>query len=575
MTESVTRQVVARALADFEFFCAACVKIKAKDGRVVPLILNREQKELVRAVETRMAARKPVLVAVLKSRQVGVSTLIEARLLWRALRGDGAYRGIVLAHEKEAARRIFGIARFAVDNLPEWFKLHTGFKEEYHTKYELSFAHTGSSIYVTSADSKEPGRSGTINLVHLSEAGFYDDAESLVEALFAAVPLLDPNTEVYVESTGNGLANWFYNTFWAAWNGKSDYTALFWPWYVHDEYRMPVPENVQVDVPDEYSDLVERGDVTLEQLWWRQWQLNNVYSGDVSRFAREFPATPMEAFTARTSSVFNQAAVASRLREVEGLAPWEGFLVRTPETSVISFHHAPRERLRVFKPPEAGRQYVVGVDVASGVSPSGDASVACVLDVASGEQVAVLWVNNMEPLQFAHEVKLLGEWCGTALIAPEVTDGHGLSVANWLRDEGYCAIYRRRVFDKTTNSWTHRIGWRTDKRTKGMIVDALRDDFVNGSVTVNDAETLKEMQTFVQHDDGSLGAVAGAHDDRVMALAIANQVRREAQAVAMRPAGTQQASQPQPIQQSGGGLLRRPPRGQRRGPEVEGLGSYA
>lgn len=518
-----------RALSDFEFFAKHCVKIRTKEGHIKPFILNKEQLEVVRLIEAMRRAGMPVRLVILKARQIGMSTLIEIRLLWRILRGDGVYRGIVLAHEKEAARGIFGIMRFAVDNLPQWFKDATGFEERYHTKYELAFGHTGSSVAVSSADSRQPGRSGTIQLVHLSEAAFYPNPQELIAALFAAIPST-ADTEVYVESTGNGPSGWFYDTFWRAYNGKNEYKAVFFPWYTHDEYRMKIPEGVEVYVPPEYEELYQKGEITLEQLYWRQYMIENFYNGDESLFRVEFPATPEEAFLSNTATLFDTMAVSTRIRELnkdDAPKPLVGFLVKEPSSELIRFQPAPRERLLVYRQPEEGHNYVIGVDCGSGAALDGDASVACVLDVATGEQVAVLYSTKLEPLQFAAEVELLGKWYNTAFIAPEVTDGHGLTVAAYLRDNGYYMLYQRRVYDRNNKQWTHQIGWRTDKRTKGLMIDNLRTAFLNGLVIINDIETLKEMQTFVRHDDGSLGAVAGAHDDRVMALAIANQVRQE------------------------------------------------
>jgi hypothetical protein len=561
--DPLVAKAVRAALADFEYFCRRFFFIRRKDGTVGTLELNSIQRKIVAAINKQVAGKRSVRLVVLKARQMGVSTVIQAYILWRMLR-DGNLSAMEIAHEREAARHILDINRFAVRSLPEWFRAAVGIKETYFTKYEMAFAN-GSSLVISSAESSNPGRSRTLHLVHLSECAFYEDAGSLTRALFAAVPDFN-NTAVFVESTGDGPAGWFHDTFQRAKRGLSEYEALFFPWYEHEEYRRPVPPGVEVRRPPELSGVP----LTVEQLYWRQWKVENDFGGDEEKFRREFPATEEEAFISGSATLFDYSLIGARLREVEALVPWQGFLV--VQGSRVEFQHAPGERLRVFKPPVPGRQYVVGVDVGSGAAIEGDFSVATVLDAATGEQVAIMAANRMEPLQFAYEVKLLGTWYNMALVAPEVTDGHGLSVANWLRDEGYYMLYRRRVFDKVTSDWTHKLGWRTDRRTKGLIIDALRADFANGAVVLNDAETLKEMRVFIRHDDGQLGAAAGAHDDRVMALAIANQVRRE---VAEQLASPQQAAVPQaqvPVQQEG--LLRRPIR---KAPvrQFDELGAYA
>lgn len=528
-----------KALRDFEYFAKRCFYIRSKDGKVKPLVLNKEQKIIVDRIKKQQRAGKPVRIVILKARQVGVSTVIEAYILWRLLR-DSNINALELAHEKESARYILSISRFAVKRMPDWFRAVCGVKEEYFTKYEIAFEHNGSSLSISSADSDEPGRSRTLHLLHLSEAAFYRNADELLKALFAAVPKT-PNTAVFVESTGVAPAGFFYDLYTQAKNGKNDYEAIFFSWYMHEEYRMPVPEGVEVEVPPGLEHLDK------EQLYWRQWVIENDYLGDESKFTQEYPATEEEAWLRETANVFSPRMVNARIKEVEKLEYIEGYLVRRTAESPIEFIAGVGEKLHIYKKPEPNRMYVIGADVGSGVvvNREGDYSSADVIDIVTGEQVAHYHVL-LEPGQFAQELILLGTFYNNALVAVEVTGGHGLSVVTTMRDNNYTALYRRKVYDKISQSWVDKLGWNTTKATKNMIINGLRADFRDGNMIVNEKATLKEMLTFIKLSDKSdqIGAAPGAKDDRVISVAIAAQVRREAVPTAVSTSQQNKTEQP-------------------------------
>jgi hypothetical protein len=523
--------------------------IRNKMGEVVPLELNNVQKALLKEIQAQEQAGKPVRIIVLKARQMGISTVIQAYILWRMLRDDNV-NAVELAHEKEAARSILDINRFAIKHLPGWFRVVKQVKEEYFTKYEISFATNGSSLTVTSSEGKEPGRSRTIHLAHLSEAAFYENAEGVTRALFAAIPKT-PNTAIFIESTGNGPEGFFYNLFTKTWNAQqrgkpTAYRAIFYPWYMHEEYRMPVPDGEEVYCPPELEHL----NLSKEQLYWRQWVIENEFDGDEDAFRLEYPTTIEEAFLRKDANLFRPEAIMRRLKEIENVTYTDGYLVRVTADAPVQFVEQPGERLKVFKPPEPGKVYVIGADTGSGVviNRVGDFSSADVLDVVTGEQVAHLHMLA-EPTSYAQDLFLLGKWYNDALIAVEA-DGHGLSALNWLRDNGYYALYQRKVFDKISNQWVGKLGWATTPKTKKFIIDNLRADFYNGSVVINNKETLQEMSTFVRLSDKNdkIGAVSGAKDDRVMSLAIAAQVRREYSGYVANNVEQQQAA-PVPVQE--------------------------
>lgn len=175
--------------------------------------------------------------------------------------------------------------------------------------------------------------------------------------------------------------------------------------------------------------------------------------------------------------------------------------------------------VKIHKTPIAGVPYVIGADTAGDGS---DCFVAQVLDNRTGEQVAVLRHRTDEDL-FAKQLYCLGMYYNIALIGVEAN----LSTYPIMELERlhYPKQYVREKIDDYTHNVVRSFGFRTDTKTRPVIIagliKAVRDD-IN---IVCDADTLEEMLTFVRNEDFRAEAEEGAHDDCVMALAIAHYIR--------------------------------------------------
>ena len=223
--------------------------------------------------------------------------------------------------------------------------------------------------------------------------------------------------------------------------------------------------------------------------------------------------------TGRT--VFDAGAVAARLQE---LAPPERtgrfeYLDDGLTLSDIRWADDPGGSIRVYREPEQGVPYVIGADTAGEGS---DSFVAQVLDNRTGEQVCTLRRQGDEDV-FARQVYCLGMWYNAALIGIE---------ANWstypireLERLRYPNQYVRERVDDFTHAVRKSFGFWTNSKTRPVIlaelIRAAREDIR----IVCDRTTLEEMLTFVRGEDSRPRAEEGAHDDCVMALAIAHAIR--------------------------------------------------
>ena len=104
---------------------------------------------------------------VLKSRQLGISTLAAGYSLWLMLFHKDK-NVLCIATKQETARNMVTKVKFMFDNLPSWLKIQA----EENNKLSLRLAN-GSQIKATSASS-DAGRSEAVSLLLVDEAAFIE-----------------------------------------------------------------------------------------------------------------------------------------------------------------------------------------------------------------------------------------------------------------------------------------------------------------------------------------------------------------------------------------------------------------
>lgn len=271
---------------DFQHYAAKCLKIRTKSGKVVPFEMNVAQKHIHACVEEQREKTGKVRAIILKGRQQGCSTYIEGRFYWRVTHSRGV-RAFILTHEEDATNNLFELANRYHENCPELVKPSTSAANA----KELHFDKLDSGYKVGTAGNKAVGRSSTVQLFHGSEVGFWPNAQQHAAGILQAIPD-EPNTEVFKESTANGVGNYFHKEWQDAEAGLSDYIAIFVPWYWQDEYQKEVPQGFVLDADEQqYMDAYE---LTLEQMAWRRMKI--IELKDPILFKQEYPATAAEAF---------------------------------------------------------------------------------------------------------------------------------------------------------------------------------------------------------------------------------------------------------------------------------------
>lgn len=282
-----------RLKSDFEHYAAKCLRIRDKNGRVEPFILNKAQQYIHQKLEAQLSATGKVRALILKGRQQGVSTYVGGRFYHKASHRKGV-RVFILTHDDSATSNLFDMTQRYHDNCPDMVRPATGAANA----KELYFSGLDSGYKVGTAGNKAVGRSSTIQYFHGSEVAFWPNAAEHAAGVMQAIPDAD-GTEQILESTAFGMGNLFHTMWMAAESGKSDFIAIFVPWFWSEEYRKELPPGFELTSEErQYQDAHKLDD---EQICWRRYKIVELSVGGDSgewRFKQEYPATAQEAFQA-------------------------------------------------------------------------------------------------------------------------------------------------------------------------------------------------------------------------------------------------------------------------------------
>jgi hypothetical protein len=420
---------------------------------------------------------------VLKARQVGITTYIAARFFIQTITRRGTL-SVQVAHDRESAEEIFRIVKRFWERLPLSMK-KGALRTSYCNARQMVFPALDSEYSVTAAD-ENAGRGWTIQNLHCSEVARWGrGGEEALASLRAAVV---PGGEIVLESTPNGAGGLFYQEWQRA--IETEYTRHFFPWWFESSYKRKPGKGLAAFTAEE-QELVERQGLTREQIAWRRIQWSSLRA----LAAQEFSEDPVSCFRSSGECVFDQEAVERALK-----------------TTGDPVEMRDNRRLMIWLPPQAGREYVMGVDPAGG-GADGDYSCAQVIDRKLGTQCAEL-VGHYPPRELAQKLLVVGKEYNFALAAVE-KNNHGHAVLAYLRMKEYPNVFAQRGQD----------GWLTSAVSRPAMIENLAAALVEEAGLFRSARLLSEFRTFVRFGDGKTGAAPGTHDDCVIALAIAWAVR--------------------------------------------------
>lgn len=510
---------------DDEAFARESLTVLNKQGQLVPMVYGPAQQKLAALIAKLRVKKKPVRVIVEKARQVWLSNYIASRF-WRDTVHRAGQHALVLAQDLDTSENVFSYYnRFEKHYKPFRGIIQVPRRTNPNSSQALEYENE-SWIHFQTAKNLNVGRSHVLRRVHLSEFAFYGDhARTLMAAVMAAVPD-DPDTEVIIESTCNGVGNEFHSMCQAAMAGESGWEFFFFAWWEHPEYTRPIEGQFRITEAEQL--LQKRYSLTNEQLNWRRWKIRTDFAGDEALFDQEYPHSPEVGFLSSGRPRFDHKAI-NRMPVIrDGL---EGGLEMNELAGRKKLIFLPRERgeLVIYTKPQQHRDYMIGADSAEGIdvndgkgSADPDYAVAPVLDRATGEQVARLRAR-FTPAEFGWQLYLLGIYFNWAQQVLEA-NGAGLATIDALLRHGYPAdlLYHRiRTPDQDPAERADLVGFKQTLVTRPQMISLVDEALRESSVLIHNPNTLQELRTFVIKANGRAEHQFGCHDDEVFGLGLA------------------------------------------------------
>ena len=397
---------------------------------------------------------------ILKSRQLGISTLAAAYALWLALfYKDKAI--LIIATKLATAQNFIKKVKVMLQNLPSWL-IMPSIKSD--TKQVIEFSNGSSIKAIPTSD--DAGRSEALTLLIVDEAAFIGNFDELWTGLY---PTLSTGGRAIVLSTPNGVGGQYHKLYVEGESGSNEFNTIKLPWDVHPE---------------------------RDQTW---------FDNESKNMSRKQIAQELLCDFAASGDTF--------LNSVE-----LDYVMSTTQTPIEKW--GPDAGVWVWKYALQDHRYIIAADVARG--DSADFSTCHVIDSNSGEQVCE-FKGKIPPDQFAILLSEIGSRYNKALLCPE-NNGYGYAVCMKLKEIGYQNLYYKdkkyQLLGAVAGSEEiANIGFTTGPSNRTKILTKLEEVIRNKQIKLKSTRTYDELKTFTWVGQ-TAKAMKGYHDDLVMALAI-------------------------------------------------------
>ena len=442
-----------------------------------------------------------------------------------------------------------------------------------HVLGKINYGRSGEGeSHFFSAANLKLGRSFTLQGCHLSEAAFYPHSDVNIPAILESVPNT-PNSAVVWETTSAGY-NFFREKFYTP-EEQDGYRKMFLSWYHCPEYSTGFRNESERDKFEKVLNSSERElmarfpEITLENMKFRWDKKNENYGGSDIAISIEYPSYPEEAFRSSSRNFYTDLpGMIENWKLIND--PENGMAKKLVRFNIIGAREKRAVRGKdpgdywVFESANPNREYVMGVDVASGEerrrSESGveaDRSAFVVADrgyylnaenVPEPVSVVADFTAHMEPLRFCDCVEFAAREYGYGKLV-DVEPGAQVNTAKlhenscWIMVEsnnewGAIVIqelkkrhlrvctrpdyYEEKSRPKLALVGLYRpkielYGWHSSGKSKPFAHDKVANMLRDGSLVIPSERILIEMDTFRT----TLDTEKGNFDDLVTSLALA------------------------------------------------------
>jgi len=576
-----------RCKYDFAHWAFMLAKIKPKKGGgnngepVIAFLLNHPQQILLKKMETMRLAGVPIRIILLKARQWGGSTLVQVYMAWIQLCHKTGWNSTVIAHVKKTSLVIKGMYSILLKYYPAWMLDENSEDEEVHfTAYEGSndiFAPTiGSNsskqtprmfnITVGTYNNPNAIRGENISMAHYSEVALWREtegksAEDILTDVDGGIDEEAYTLEV-IESTAQGVGDYFYDEWQLSKDGDSAFKPLFIPWYEIERDTIKLSKSEEEFAAWLYTnkdneDIVE-GYRDSGRYYWYCWEQGATFEGinwyrkkrkakhSHAAMASEAPTDDVEAFKSSGAPVFDLYDI-DKLQKYIKEPRYVGTLLSSGKTfskdslSGLLFKARESGELSIWCHPEtevnAAYRYIVCVDI-GGRNEKADYSVISVMDrfplsFGGRPEIVAQWRGHAYHFEVGWIAMQIAAYYQNALLVvesnsldkekytnPFAENEYFHNVIALLKDN-YTNLYARNSNDpsNTKEGVQVKYGYQTNTLTKPLMIGNLQRAIHEQSYLERSQLCINEFKTY-QQDGRKFFAPNGKHDDILMTRAI-------------------------------------------------------
>jgi hypothetical protein len=463
--DSARRELeIKRCAVSFHYFCHKYVKITHPKAGLLPFITYKYQRRCIGDYE------KNRFNIISKFRQGGLTTVTVLWAMWRCLFKLDETIMVVSKTDREAIAA-GEIVKRALEELPHWMSPIMS-KNNDHQKI---FTDTGCKLFFYTP---EAARGRSITYLIIDEAAFIKNMREFWNDIF---PTVNTGGNVIVVSTVNGVGNWYHATYTAAQQDDNDFNVIDIEYTEHPEY----------DDPDWVS-LVR---AQLGEKGFQQEILRSFHGAGDSFIP---------------TNIVNDLLLETRDTEPvrELFNEWANKLGRKKNDSVLE-----DGALLVWREPIEGRDYVMGVDAASGMGEECDNSCFQIYDASTLEQVAEFYSNEIKPYVFAQICAHTANMYNNALIVVE-NEKDGQTVLSHLQHD----VYYENLFRPDGQT----PGVKMTTKSRPMMLAAIQTRLMTGTMSVHSRRLAHEIEHFIYNiTTKKPEAASGYHDDAIIATCLA------------------------------------------------------
>lgn len=579
-----------RCKHDFYFFAYAYARIKNKDGgEDIPFLLNHAQLGLTKEFESQRLHGElgSILVILLKCRQWGGSTDTDIYMGWIQIFWMINWNSNIIGHQSSSSTQVFDMYEKLMNAIPTWLFYDIGepFKEDPRklrtssTQNNIKYLIPRScKIQTGSARNPESCRSADAAMAHITEEAFFPNTtewtpQKVINAAVSSIRVTVPLTFIVRESTPNGRENEFHDE-WVRANsfdkdGKrlSIYKPYFVPWFHIEKYILPFKtEQEKIDFVIWLYKNREDEQYHGSYFWWLweikgatlegiHWYVNECKKyNDLDGMRQEYPSDDVEAFLFSGTTVFDPYKLKEMEEDCKGIEPImvgdiEGDSYDAADDACmnnIRFIERSGGPLKVWAGPDNSEivrnRYIVACDI-GGSHKTSDFSDIVVLDrydeIYGGvPEIVAEWHGHCDADQLAMRCAQIAHFYNDAYLVIENntaysrmnnTEGNQSELFFPILLPLYNNLYSASQSKlKKVKNIEMKWGFNTNKNTKVAVVKTMARIIRDGGYMERELAAIDECTYFLYYKQNDCyGAVAGKHDDRVMARAIAIYVEKD------------------------------------------------